>query len=428
MHINAHCHVFSLGAVATPATRETIRNRLVGTILSSEIQDSIMDWIDGLLAKSYAAPRPRGGVTDKRNLAKLREEFDVLAKRYGPDDDAQYTTIDDFRDTLHLITTDTDHITDNLMAQMGLDDIATPLMMDITTESDDDAAAFQGQIEDHERQVRRYPGRILPFMTFNPRRTVNTRRTKDGLAIMREVLGAPECAFVGLKVYPSLGYPVPDLGPALGWCAQNGFPVMTHCTPGGFKRDDAAAKYCEPVHWMPLLGAHDGLRVCFGHFGEGLNLTERELPQSSWTQQIVDLMRQFPGRVFADISYHTEPMLLKRASLLANYLNNLRRLLDDPAVRGQLLWGTDYWLVRMRLEDLNYIRFYTKPGRLHPDEFDLLARDNPARWLGLPDAAGSMGRNIQGYVDYLKAAQARNDLDLSEAGGWLAPFGIARPS
>lgn len=108
-------------------------------------------------------------------------------------------------------------------------------------------------------------------------------------------------------------------------------------------------------------------------------------------------MRTYEG-VYADVSYHTDPMDGGQAEL--NYFNNLKELINDDTIGKRVLWGTDYTLVRQRAREENYWAYFQR--HLTSQEFEQIAEINPQAYLGLPEDDGSGAKqNIQRYAHFL---------------------------
>ena len=91
---------------------------------------------------------------------------------------------------------------------------------------------------------------------------------------------------------------------------------------------------------------------------------------TDWYSIICSIMLQYPN-VYADISYilHNNETILP---LLKQTLHN------DP-LKKKVLYGTDFYVVRNHKSDKNMLA--DMMGGLDEEEFDLIARENPARFL-----------------------------------------------
>ena len=108
------------------------------------------------------------------------------------------------------------------------------------------ADSFISQIEEMERLKARYPDRIYPFFPVDPRRS----RDCDLMALIKQKVG-PGKPFVGIKLYPALGFSVTDPflygsekegGGLYAYCEKYSLPIVTH---SGFRGYAALAKRIE---------------------------------------------------------------------------------------------------------------------------------------------------------------------------------------
>ncbi len=279
-------------------------------------------------------------------------------------------------------------------------------MMDITTGDGSDAKLFKRQVRDTSQAVLDYPGRIFPFFAVNPARGNHLKLMKDALK---------NGGFVGVKLYPSLGYKLdtPEMDAVFAHCAETETPILMHCNEGGFYARKEYIPYGNPRKWRAILAKYSSLRVCFGHFGGDGNITEHPVDDSSWTGTILELMATYPG-VYADISYNTAPT--KSDENAEAYFANLERWLDsDSPYRDRILFGTDFFLVRMRMRESSYWTYFEtklEETSLGVDAFKQIAEINPAAYLGLP--ASAPRANIARYIDFVVAYS-----DCLKRRGWL---------
>ena len=86
-------------------------------------------------------------------------------------------------------------------------------------------------------------------------------------------------------------------------------------------------------------------------------------------------METRPG-IFADIAYHDEHMAGGAAE--DRYFENLKRLLRKDTIQERILFGTDFFMNRVRLKDKNYLSYFEDHlGR----DFETIAGVNPQRFL-----------------------------------------------
>lgn len=440
MRINAHTHVFNLQAVFTAKTLEIVLNRITERKLPPVMEQHVKDLLTkafkeagdytnteellkefvGRLAKSKdvakAVEKLGGGIRLELDLLKntdllalgVKKAVGVLfaARRSFEEDAANQASIADILAFLALaLKPSIGAVTDELMEDLGPDDVAVALSLDVTRGGDEDAEHFAAQLAETSEQVLRYPGRILPFVAVNGRRN-------GFLPIVERALNSQ--GFVGVKLYPSLGYSVdtPAMRDLYAYCEQRGVPLLMHCNGVGFREKPGAEQYCDPNHWKPILRDFPNLVICFAHFGGGEYFTGADIPADSWADRILNLMDEFEN-VYADISYHSDQM--RGGEREKNYFRNLKRLLAHPTYKSRILFGTDFWLIRMILREKNYWDYFV--DRLGDGElFTRIAEANPAAFLGL-DGADGRGWALANYENFIVANQHR--VIGTQAAAWL---------
>lgn len=440
MRINAHTHVFNLQAVFTAKTLEIILNRIterklppvmeqhVKELLTKAFKEAgdytnteelLKEFVDRL-AKSKdvakAVEKLGGGIRLELDLLKntdvlalgVKKAVGVLfaARRNFENDAADQASIADILAFLALaLKPSIGAVTDELMEDLGPDDVAVALSLDVTRGGDEDVEHFAAQLADTSEQVLRYPGRILPFVAVHGLRN-------GFLPIVERALNSQ--GFVGVKLYPSLGYSVdtPAMRELYAYCAQRGVPLLMHCNSVGFREKPGSEQFCDPNHWKPILRDFPNLVICFAHFGGGEHFTGADIPADSWADRILKLMDEFDN-VYADISYHSDQMLGGAGE--KNYFRHLKRLLAHPTYKSRILFGTDFWLVRMILREKNYWDYFV--NKLGDDAlFARIAETNPAAFLGL-DGADGRGWALANYENFIVANQHR--VIGTQAAAWL---------
>ena len=352
----------------------------------------------GLRAQLLQAVPPSFSLADA--VLALFDKADQDAALSDPGDLAAFVNV--------ALTPDMDDITDFLFDQMGKafgegrENFAiVPLMMDILSPDPDAAelAHYEQQLRRTSRQVLRYPGRVLPFVAANPRRPTMLETVVDALEHQ---------GFVGVKLYPSLGYPVNDPGLAglYEYCDGNHVPLTMHCSTEGFYEEKNFIAYSDPNPWREILRTYANLRICFGHFGgETFFLHTPDNTEAQWNAAILDMMRDatIGSRVFADLSYNTGGM--GPAWAATGYFDTLNALLAEPALRAQILWGTDFFLVRQRITEEHYWQYFRK-RITDAAAFDAITRDNPRRFLGCQGGSGVQPPTMRNYLRFLTQCQA----------------------
>ncbi|SCY90833.1 amidohydrolase family protein [Desulfoluna spongiiphila] len=437
MRINAHTHIFNLASVFSSETLEILLRRVTEVDVPEVFKNDLQSLLEEALAKAggyaeveslvdafvkKAALAERLKALDSGNSVALEflgaDEIakagaltlvEKLKKALSRDDAGRHNTIGDLLDFVLIgLKPGISAVTAHIMEQLDEDDFIVALMMDITSGGSSDADLFEGQIQETSEQVLRYPGRVLPFIAVNPLREGH-RHIMERALLFR--------GFVGVKLYPSLGYDVdsPEMHAVYDFCHPRGIPILMHCTPGGFYAKEASRGNSEPRLWEPILKNYKGLKVCFGHFGGGENLCGAEIPPDSWTSQILSLMRDPDNTgVYADISFHTE--LMEGGDGQANYIGHLKELLKDPVTGSRILFGTDFWLVRTALSEANHWQFFEE-ALDDEDLFKQLTATNPCGFLGIGHAPGTGGENMRHYVQFIK--DHRGAMNPVSAATWL---------
>ncbi|MEI8140358.1 MAG: amidohydrolase family protein [bacterium] len=447
MKFNIHAHIFNFKSILTQEAVRIMGQRAKGSQFGELViggLDAVLERLDEsgdpdllavvfgdsvatnpvlrkLLVKaglkdthaSQLVSRLSDSIHDNADYKSIRAAFDIIDALLDPDaeSDTAAETLGDFLDFLRIaLLPNIDQVTDEILGQLRRGDALVPLMMDIigTKPLKRDLSLFPKQLDSTSRQILRYPGRVLPFVKASGHRkgTGNHDTAFDYVKKAVETMG-----FVGVKLYPSLGYDLASVADVLEYCNDNDLPVLLHCNRTGFKRGDGDEAFTHPRLWDPILKKHKSLKVCFAHFGGDEFVATHIAPDlnyDNWTEVIHQLILYYPGRVFTDISFNTLPM--SKAPNAAAYLPKLKTFIADPEMRSAILWGTDFFMVRQRCRDINYEQYYRK--QLGADQFRVIAEDNPQVFLGLD----KFKANIQRYLSFL--AQPLKS-DWSKAGGIL---------
>jgi predicted TIM-barrel fold metal-dependent hydrolase len=424
MRFNCHTHVFNFRSLFTEATLEILLNRLTrqkwpdfviealkkilkklikGEYLDEEellrqfvqalgVSDKFKEYL-GDLNKAIPADVSLivHGDTDDLAIGALREILRKLGDLVSENHDAENQTLNDLVGFLAIgIQPSIDQVARKLMELSGEDTAVVALTLDITKGGSADRELFEKQIESTSRAALAFPGRLFPFVA------VNTVRA-DHYAIMEKALTTQ--GYLGVKLYPSLGYKIqtPEMDRVLQYCEENGVPLLMHCNRGGFYAREEYRDYCDPAQWSAVLASHPKLRICFGHFGGDENLVEENIPDGSWTATILQLMEAHEG-VYADIAYHDAPM--RGGDAEKNYFANLAALLKASTVRDRILFGSDFFLLRVRLREDSHWRYFE--SKFSSPEFRRITETNPRAFLGLPaeDGTGAQA-NLDRYVDFI---------------------------
>ncbi|MFW6078119.1 MAG: amidohydrolase family protein [Gemmatimonadota bacterium] len=433
MRINGHAHVFTLQSVLSKEAVGIMAGRLrrlglrdfvvdaVAKVLSDQldhpeylVEDELLvrfvrsmidaDGFDDFLRGHDLPVEIRtlgsGGAAGRLEARLARAALDRLSSWIEANDGPGKSPFDVFETLRIAMQPSIPRVTDKLLAHLEEDDAIVALMMDITApdEPERDRRNFLGQIRGTLDAVRARPGRVLPFIAVNPRRS-------DHYPLMKRAI--EEQGFVGVKLYPSLGYEVTTskMKRVVKYCRRNDVPIVIHATSGGFNKDAETAGYAHPKHWKDLFeaveggeGGGDPLRICFAHCGGWGGFCGREPDHVEWADRILGYMDEHPN-VYADLSYHVD-MAVEGGDVEAAYFDALADLLDGPH-GDRIIFGTDSWLLRLNMDDAAYWAYFE--SKVDADDFDRIARVNPARFLGLPLAEGDEPTpNVRRHIEWVE--------------------------
>lgn len=439
MRINGHAHVFSLQSVLS---REAV-NIMVGRLRRMGLRDFIVDAVAKILDEQLDRPeylvedellvrfmdairssssfkgllrsqilpvevRLLGNSRTKLEVRALRAALDRLSSWIDGNDGPGKSPFDVFETLRIAMQPSIPRVADKLLKHLGPDDALVALMMDITApgEPDRDRRNFLGQIRGTMEAAIHRPGRVLPFIAVNPRRP-------DHFDLMRRAI--EDQGFVGVKLYPSLGFEVgtPEMARVLDYCREKDVPITIHATSTGFNKDEVTAEFAHPKHWASLLQPDDPLRICFAHCGGWGGFCGLESHQVEWAEAILGYMDR--PDVYADLSYHVD-MMLKGGETERTYFRELKKLLAGGK-KERIVFGTDSWLLRLSMDDAAYWRYFE--SKVTRDEFILLTRTAPARFLGLPLDGAPARPNIVRHVEWLEEHAAHVG---AEPATWLREF------
>ncbi|MEP7170458.1 MAG: amidohydrolase family protein [Bacteroidota bacterium] len=211
--------------------------------------------------------------------------------------------------------------------------------------------------------------RLLPFICIDPRKP----KYVDGQALLDFVKPYFDTyGFVGIKLYPALGYyPFdPKLYKLYDWCIQHSVPLLSHCIQGvihyrgdlkvqpplpaeitaaGFKPDNNSTdpytyqrNYTQPQNFEWLMKIQNGrfkdLKICLAHYGG-----EDDIKKDTGWKKIIDGMITAHANVYADVSYVIQDK---------DTYKNIAAAMKNPAIQKKILFGTDYFVVsKARLEN-----------------------------------------------------------------------------
>jgi len=197
---------------------------------------------------------------------------------------------------------------------------------------------YLGQIDQIVQLRRLYPDACLPFLSIDPRMGTD----KEILSFTQHYVG-PGLPFIGIKLYPALGYFPFDkrLDPLFQFCEENEVPIMTHCTPSGAfflgklnatlglpetidytdangtlhkpplplphsfplkSNDENCDVFLKPENWSTVLAKYPKLKICFAHMG-GVGEIKKSLNgKPNWFDDVKSIMAQYEN-IYTDVSY-----------------------------------------------------------------------------------------------------------------------------
>lgn len=230
-------------------------------------------------------------------------------------------------------------------------------------------------------------GQIIPFYAADPRQPGLVEDVGNNLA--------PD-KFRGIKIYPNLGYRPdhPNLMEVYKICAAGGFPVITHCSPGGIWEYGLPRKtrreYSSPAAYLTILEKkqYRNLKLCLAHFGgaeewaKQLNRkTTDEDPDMPWVRTIYEMITsgKYP-HLYTDISYTVFTPRIQ--GLYIDLIDYLKVMLSHPLVRTHVLFGSDYYMVTQERMSEKEVSVMLR-SRLGEELYKQIAYTNPREFLGL---------------------------------------------
>lgn len=255
-----------------------------------------------------------------------------------------------------------------------------------------------------------YKDLVFPFLAVDPRR--------PGIAdYARENVGKGKM-FAGIKLYCPTGYsptdpllfgPDGERGGIYAFCEDNGIPVTTHNSDGGFatlaksvyitgliqvngqlhQLNNELLKFSKAIHekdaiyeraltinhpliWGKVAEKYPNLLLNLAHFGGGRQLeAAMDNPDNInlWSNRIIDLLKDSRYKVYTDVSCFSDFISIDK--LIASKVY--------PEIKKRILYGSDYTLLLLFEDnfDENLRLFRTKFG----SDFEIIARENPEEFL-----------------------------------------------
>ncbi len=451
MFINAHTHIFNVQSALTAEMERMILSRLEGHKFEgvlrgplsrlmtkirkksgsigtrgfssrSPYQEFVVDFLEQdemveLLAKEglkkSAARRALSEAAVAAEDADSNSEVEASTAfvrgffKSAAEKDVETSSLSDYLDFVRIAFMDSmDDVGDHALRGIKNEGAIVALPMDII-DSDatvSDLKLYEKQMDQTVRQAIRNPGRVFPFFM------VNTNRSGH-FAMMKKYIESGSC--VGIKLYPSLGYKTQSaaMQKVVDYAEANEVPMLIHTNGGGFKKSEQWAQEANPALWRDYLRKTKRFKICFAHFGGDEHLAEPDTDygkqSDQWCKEILSLMDQYPGRVYTDISFHTVGMIKGKNGAGKSYRDAYFSFLKSamsPTVRSkQIMFGSDYFLVRQRASDRSIYDWFNKfgPKILDDTKWRRLTSENALDFLGVELSAG--GKRIGGVTSTMQA-------------------------
>jgi len=296
---------------------------------------------------------------------------------------------DRLHEMMAIMRKDINTVAETYISEMNEAEIvlATPLMMDIAIASFNvkPEIPYRYQVEKVSDIASEYPGVIMPFVMFDPRRRSVSELIKTSLG---------EMGFLGVKMYPPLGYhPDPcsflnaadvnyTLQEIYEYCEDNSIPITTHCSKGGAYSGDLmhckelVLDFCHPSSWKGVLKRYPKLDINFAHFGGNGDFLNMDNPEyDSWSNVIQELINEYDN-VYADTAYHDGALIEKTSR---DYFDILIRLMNDNKMKERIIFGTDWLMTRHTWKEEEYVEAFTR--ELPAAMLERIAFRNPLNFL-----------------------------------------------
>lgn len=266
--------------------------------------------------------------------------------------------------------------------------LLTPLILDIDLGGGVSKLASQvKRLSDAIKQINPTRVKILPFLGIDPRRNdfSNWLSLITPLSRRGGYSNSENGDFIGVKLYPSLGFNPKD---HINFCREisaRDLPVTVHCQQGSLKLVDDADDLNNPRNWQIVLKKMENddkkLIINFAHFGSEdevaatIEFKERDyipppprweydghsINTDTWTYQIIRMLKKYP-KTFSDLSAFD--FSNSRATAALHWLIHLDRngqfgSEGDYLLEDKLLWGTDYPMT-LKVGNITYTKLFTE--------------------------------------------------------------------
>ena len=238
---------------------------------------------------------------------------------------------------------------------------------------------FLSQIEELAalKQKQEWKDILQPFICVDPRRP-------NIVALAKEYI--INRGFIGIKLYPSLGYYPTDsrLDDLWAWAEEAQVPIMTHCSRSGpvygrasnkegLSKRDYANRYIHPHNYLALFEKYPRLKICFAHFGgekDCMDFYKEGRTEDNWFSLICNMLKTYPG-AYADISYTSS-----NTDLMALF----HIYAQGEKLRDKILFGSDFYMAQLERNE----RWFSINVRscMGEETFWRLAQKNIDAYLG----------------------------------------------
>ncbi|MFA5180809.1 MAG: amidohydrolase family protein [Syntrophales bacterium] len=262
--------------------------------------------------------------------------------------------------------------------------LLTPLVMDFDINGEVNKLATQVQRLTNAIKAGGFDSsriKILPFLGVDPRWSDALARIDRYESLKNRIPPASlnNGDFVGIKLYPPLGFDVekhPDFYRAL--CARQ-LPVTVHCQKDSFRLTGSADAYTDPANWEKIFAdsGTQNLRINFAHFGgedsvvetvkfkekgpneEGILWSYEGIDEDTWTYRIIRLLKKYPN-TYSDVAAFDAKNVRAVAALIWLLQLDMEGEFNKEggfSLADKLLWGTDYPMVLGDM-DTNYTTIF----------------------------------------------------------------------
>ncbi|MBV4360500.1 amidohydrolase family protein [Pinibacter aurantiacus] len=308
------------------------------------------------------------------------------------------------------------------------------------------SSGYEGQLEEIISVKKQFPDNLLLFLGIDPRWKSNGFELRDTVIKYFEQkidVGNNRTVypFVGLKMYPSMGfYPFDEkLKPTFAWAAENNVPVLSHCNfLGGIYNNDAGfintiiksndpyngnamyppngvtysdqkkfgrwimgrqksrnnlnrcSYFMEPYAFYTLMDyfKKNGtpLKLCLAHFGGGNQINAILKPEKADEEDLRPYGAKNENWYTQIKSMMTEfPSLYTDISYaLADETIHDQMIADiqNPSYAGRVMFGTDYFLTEREGPEMGTYEKFRHDASVSGNAWDIAAHYSIEKFLG----------------------------------------------